>query len=62
MGVFYSKMQIPAKIDSKHRLVIPKQIYKKLAPHDEVLLEYDMGQPNVIHIVIVKKEEERENG
>jgi len=56
------KIQIPTKVDNKHRVTIPAQIYRKLAPHDEVLVEYDMGQPYVIHIVIVKKGEEKENG
>lgn len=55
------KIQIPTKVDSKRRITMPAQIYRKLAPHDEVLVEYDMGQPNVVHIVIVRKEE-KENG
>jgi bifunctional DNA-binding transcriptional regulator/antitoxin component of YhaV-PrlF toxin-antitoxin module len=50
------KIQIPTKVDNKHRVTIPAQIYRKLAPHDEVLVEYDMGQPYVVHIVIIKKE------
>jgi bifunctional DNA-binding transcriptional regulator/antitoxin component of YhaV-PrlF toxin-antitoxin module len=53
------KIQIPVKIDNKHRVTIPTQIYRKLAPHDEVLVEYDMGQPNVVHIVIMKKTKEK---
>jgi bifunctional DNA-binding transcriptional regulator/antitoxin component of YhaV-PrlF toxin-antitoxin module len=55
------KIQIPVKMDNKHRITIPTQIYRKLAAHDEVLVEYNMGQPNVVHIVIIKKAKEKTN-
>jgi len=55
------RVQIPVKVDSKHRVTIPSQIYRKLAEHDEVLVEYDMSEPHVVHIVIVKKEQKDEH-
>jgi bifunctional DNA-binding transcriptional regulator/antitoxin component of YhaV-PrlF toxin-antitoxin module len=54
------RIQIPVKVDEKHRVTIPKEVWRKIAPLDEVLIEYDMGQPQVIHIVVTKTKEEEE--
>jgi bifunctional DNA-binding transcriptional regulator/antitoxin component of YhaV-PrlF toxin-antitoxin module len=48
-------IQIPVKVDAKHRVTIPKEIWRKINAGEEVLVEYDMSTPNVVHIVIPKK-------
>jgi AbrB family looped-hinge helix DNA binding protein len=50
-------IQIPVKVDAKHRVTIPKEIRRKIDADQEVLIEYDTSVPNVIHIVLVKGEE-----
>ena len=52
------RIQIPVKVDNKHRVTIPKEVWRQVGPLDEVLIEYDMGQPKVIHIVVIKRREE----
>lgn len=50
-------IQIPVKVDTKHRITIPKEIRRKINADQEVLVEYDTSVPNVIHIVLIKGEE-----
>lgn len=53
------RWQIPVKMDSKHRITLPKDIHKKIPKESELVAEYDQGQPHVISIVIVKNEEKK---
>jgi bifunctional DNA-binding transcriptional regulator/antitoxin component of YhaV-PrlF toxin-antitoxin module len=52
------KWQIPVKLDSKNRITLPKEIIKKINTNSDFVIEYDQGQPHIISIVIIKKEED----